>query len=329
LRTSGVDKERVKRRRTTSQYDWIKRHLGYLLEIKNRYLGADSASPQDVEYGFWSLKKLIAINYLIPQFGRLALTGNFTHCFYLDLLAGSGVLRVEGDIFPGSAIVALAAKTTSPHFEKYYFIESDMAKAALLKNRLGRIAASLQNKEHEVTKEDCNVALPRILNEIYRVDPEHSCFLALLDPEGYTETEWSTVGTLLSRGKGDMIFNFTEGVARNVEKAKTDPSYINSLRKYFGESEENLFRLEGYEQLIDHFRAELVSINGIRRTVFRIDVRDEENRPLYGLLLATGSTGFANIMNDLKRRLDSTRARDLKNIYYELTGRSKSLNNFR
>jgi three-Cys-motif partner protein len=247
----------------------------------------------------------------------------------LDVLAGSGVLRVEGDIFPGSAIVALAAETTSPHFEKYYFIESDMAKATLLKSRLDRVAASLQNKQYEVTKENCNVALPRILNEIYRADPEHSCFLALLDPEGYTETEWYTVETLLSRGKGDMIFNFTEGVARNVEKAKTDASYISSLRKYFGEAEENLLRLEGYEQLIDHFGTKLTLMNAIRRTVFRIDVRDEENRPLYGLLLATGSTGFANIMNDLKRRLDSTRSRELKNIYYELTGRSKSLDNYR
>jgi 16S rRNA G966 N2-methylase RsmD len=86
------------------------------------------------------------------------------------------VLRVEGDIFPGSAIVALAAETTSPHFEKYYFIESDTAKAALLKNRLGRIAASLRTRQHEVTRMDRNVALPMILNEIYRVDPEHSCF---------------------------------------------------------------------------------------------------------------------------------------------------------
>ena len=319
----------MKGRRAASQYEWIKRHLGHLLGIRARYLGTDSASPQDTEYGFWSLKKQIAINYLIPQFGRLARTGNFTHCFYLDLLAGSGVLRIGEDIFPGSAIVALAAKTASPYFAKYYFIESDLAKATLLRDRLRRIATDLQDRQHEVISENCNTALPRILSEIYREDPEQSCFLALLDPEGYTETEWSTVETLLGGGKGDIIFNFTEGVARNVEKAKTEASYVASLRRYFGESAENLLRLEGYDQLIEHFGTKLTLVKGIRRTVFRTDVRDEENRPLYGLLLATGSTGFANIMNDLKKRLDSTRARDLENIYYELTGRSKSLNHYR
>jgi hypothetical protein len=67
----------------------MKKHLAALLDLKKRYLESDIAMPQDTAYGFWSLKKLIAIGYLIPQFGRLARTGNFTHCYYLDLLAGS------------------------------------------------------------------------------------------------------------------------------------------------------------------------------------------------------------------------------------------------
>jgi hypothetical protein len=49
---------------------------------------------------------------------------------------------------------------------------------------------------------------------------------------------------------------------------------------------------------------------------------------LYGLLLATGSSGVANIINDLKRRLDSTRVIDLKNIHAELIGKSTTLTKY-
>ena len=137
--------------------------------------------------------------------------------------------------------------------------------------------------------------LPRILSEIYANDPDQSCYLALFDPEGYAETAWDTLATLLGRGKGDLIFNFTEGVARNVQKARTDPSYVPLLEKYFGDDKDIWFALDGYGPIITYFESKLQVVNGIRRTVFRIDIRDEGNHPLYGLLIATGSTGYRRI----------------------------------
>ncbi|MGD0176032.1 MAG: three-Cys-motif partner protein TcmP [Candidatus Bathyarchaeia archaeon] len=306
----------------------MKKHLAILLALKKHYLEGDTALPQDAEYGFWSLKKLIAINYLIPQFGRLARTGNFTHCYYLDVLAGSGLVKLENDTtIPGSAIVALAAPTTEPHFEKYFFIERDPSKSDLLKKRLKRVAETT-DREYEVMAGDCNAVLPGILNAIYKSDQEHTCFLALFDPEGYSETVWSTVESLLAHGKGDLIFNFTEGIARNVEKARTDPSYLPSLQRYFGESDNDWLQCDGYDRLIDHFSYRLGHVNEIRRTTFRIDVRGEDNRPLYALLIATGSSGYANIVNDLKKRLDVIEVRDLKSTYDQLVGKSRSIDSY-
>lgn len=322
-RQSGMSRRRARE----SHHDWMKRHLGFLLSLKNEYLQKDIASPQDAEYGFWSIKKLIAVNYLIPTFCKLALTGNFTRCYYLDLLAGSGILRF-GDILPGSAMVALAADTPAQGFEKYFFIESDKQKATLLEKRLQQIGRSLANRRFEVRAEDCNRALPTILGEIYSGDPSRSCFLALFDPEGYAETAWSTLETLLGHGKGDLIFNFTEGVARNVEKARTDKSYRPLLERYFGEPESEWLHLKGYDELIEHYKTKLASVNGITRTVFRIDVRDQKKRPLYGLLFATGSSGFANVIEYLKSRLDMTEARHLQNIYDQLMKKIKPLSNY-
>jgi three-Cys-motif partner protein len=282
-------------------------------------------NPQDVEYGFWSVKKLIAINYLIPKFGDLASKGGLTNCFYLDVLAGSGITRVEKEILPGSAIVALASETTAPHFRRYYFIEKDLAKANLLRSRLARVAADRGNREFEVRSGDCNKILPEVLDHIYREGSESSCFLALFDPEGYSETSWSTVQMLLGRGRGDLIFNFTEGVARNVQKAKSDATYIPALHEYFGERSDAWLHLEGYESLVEHYVQRLLVVNGMKRIVSRIDVRDDKNRPLYALLIATGSTGVANIIQTLKKRLDPIRVRDIEAIHAELSGKSKPL----
>jgi three-Cys-motif partner protein len=327
MQPGSPDKKRLKRKRLT-QYEWMKKHLAALLELKNKYLGTDTAGPQDVEYGFWSIKKLIAINYLVPQFGSLARTGDYSHCFYLDLLAGSGLVKLNDEIvMPGSAMVALAAETTPPHFEKYYFVEDNAGKADLLDRRLAGISKSMK-RQYSVERGDCNAILPNILSEIYETDPERSCFLALFDPEGYTETAWDTLVTLLGRGKGDLIFNFTEGVARNVQKARTDPSYVPSLEKYFGDSEETWLHLDGYGPIIAYFASKLQVVNRIRRTVFRIDIRDEGNHPLYGLLIATGSTGYANIITDLKKRLDATDIVHLENIMEEIEGKRKPITSY-
>lgn len=303
----------------------MKKHLAALLDLKKKYIVGDTASPQDVEYGFWSIKKLIAINYLIPQFGSLARSGNYSHCFYLDLLAGSGLVKLDDqNVMPGSAMVALAAETTPPHFEKYYFVEGNAGRADLLDRRLVGISKSM-NRRYSVERGDCNAVLPRILSEIYANDPDQSCFLALCDPEGYAETAW---GTLLGRGKGDLIFNFTEGVARNVQKARTDPSYVPLLEKYFGDNKDVWLALDGYSPIITYFESKLQVVNGIRRTVSRIDIRDEGNHPLYDLLIATGSRGYANIISDLKKRLDATNIIHVKNIIEEIEGKRRPLTSY-
>jgi hypothetical protein len=85
------------------------------------------------------------------------------------------------------------------------------------------------------------------------------------------------VQSLLERGKGDVIFNFTKGIARNVEKARSNSSYISSLQRYFGESDNDWLQCSGYDSLVTYFRHKLENVNNIRRTTFRIDVKADDN----------------------------------------------------
>ena len=77
--------------------------------------------------------------------------------------------------------------------------------------------------------------------------------------------------------------------------------------------------------ILRYFKHKLSSTDHLSRTVFRIDVKDENNRLLYALLVATGSSGFANIIKDLKTRLDEITIKDMKSVYEQLIGRSKSI----
>ena len=100
-----------------------------------------------------------------------------------------------------------------------------------------------------------------------------------------------------------------------------------STFRYFGESDIDWLRCDGYNELIDHFSGKLKQVDQIERTIFRIDVK-ENNRPLYGLLIATGSSGYANIVKDLKKRLDPITVRDLESTYDQLVGKSKPINSY-
>lgn len=122
-----------------------------------------------------------------------------------------------------------------------------------------------------------------------------------------------------------MIFNFTEGVARNAEKARTNASYISLLEKYFGEPKDNWLHLKTYNQLVEYFSLKLRDVKEIKRLTFRIDVTDDRNHPLYALLIATGSGGYANIARYLKRRLDATEVSLMRNIWEEFAGKSKPI----
>ena len=49
---------------------------------------------------------------------------------------------------------------------------------------------------------------------------------------------------------------------------------------------------------------------------------------MYGLLIATGSTGYANIIRDLKKRLDATEIGSLRNIIEEIEGKHRPLTSY-
>ena len=125
-----------------------------------------------------------------------------------------------------------------------------------------------------------------------------------------------------------MIFNFEESRDKNAEKARTNASYISLLEKYFGEPKDNWLHLKGYNQLVEYFSLKLRDVNGIKRQTFKIDVTNDRNNPLYDLLIATGSSGYANIVRDLKRRLDATEVSLMRNIWEEFAGKSKPITSY-
>ena len=71
----------------------------------------------------------------------------------------------------------------------------------------------------------------KIAKKIYGNDPEHSCFLALLDPEGYTKIGWETVQVLLRLKHrsfvelADILIPVLVRVVLMLRKSKLEPLF--------------------------------------------------------------------------------------------------------
>jgi three-Cys-motif partner protein len=147
-----------------------------------------------------------------------------------------------------------------------------------------------------------------------------------VDPQGITDLRWSTLQKLLTHCKGDLVINFpTSGVNRNLPIADC----VNVFTEFFGDV--GWREISGdIDAIVEYYKNKvaLVRVDGRSRTVNSLPVLDENNRRLYDLIFATGSTGMKNALNDLKGRLESIRTKDIREIHKVIAGSQKQLTGY-
>jgi three-Cys-motif partner protein len=181
------------------------------------------------EYGFWSLKKEISLMYWTWPFLQIA-KQYFDSFYYLDLFAGSGLMKADSYFFVGSPIVAIGSSLSDKKFSQYICFETDNARKIALEKRADIASKYFGTCKPVIINKDCNIAIDQVL-EAY-CPSEKACFLAFVDPQGITDLKWSTLQKLLSHCKGDLILNFpTSGIIRNLAV----PESKNALTSFFGD----------------------------------------------------------------------------------------------
>ena len=249
--------------------------------------------------------------------------------YYVDLLADSGINKIEKDLVLGSPIIA-SNFAYSP-FDKLLLVELDQKRAGALELRLKRI-----NMQSEIFVGNCNDKIDDLLEHL----PFGSHYLAFIDCEGL-EVKWETMEKLLNR-PGDVIFTFqTQEIRRtwgNAMSKKSPMSKVASekLLDFYGDdtwktatSEKDL--LEYYKKKISNVK--ILQTDASRTLIKDVNVESQRGGFHYNLIFATretktGSPWFESVVGSIKKRTEKNTGKFVKLALDILSGRSTNLEVF-
>jgi three-Cys-motif partner protein len=300
---------------------WLENKYDRILKMTEIVSGQYQGQITEPDYGFWSLKKEIALMYWIWPFLQIA-SQYFKAYYYIDLFAGSGLMKADSELFVGSPIVAISSTLPDKKFSQYLCFEIDESRKNALEHRATIAAKHFETCCPKVFNADCNKELEQVLNEF--CPSVNSCYLAFIDPQGISDLKWNTIYRLLVHCKGDIILNFpTAGIIRNLDIDKSR----QTLTDFFGDDQWIEINRTS-DDLIQYYMNRIAYAGDYRRSVDNLPVTDELNHRLYDLIFATGSKGMNNALADLKSRLERIKTRDFREIHRVLAGPQTQLTGF-
>jgi three-Cys-motif partner protein len=292
----------------TPTSEWLKSKLNRLIEMTDilKTISPELYTEVDPDYGFWSLKKEIALMYWVYTFQTIA-NKWFDTYYYIDLFAGSGLMEADNCFFVGSPIVAVGSTLKEKPFSKYICVECDETRRNVLEQRMNKACMQYETCGAEIIQADCNQEIENVL-KTYSPQGD-TCYLAFVDPQKYTDLRWQTLETLMRYGIGDIILNFpTMSLIRNITKAESEQSVSN----FIGDEDWAQLNPLNINTVLKYFKSKM---NRFRREVHTIEVKGDMNNRLFDLVFATNSRGMKNALEDLKERLNAIRTKDIKGLY--------------
>jgi len=297
-----------KRSRKIPTGEWLAGKLDRILEM-TKIVSEQCPGQFEPDYGFWSLKKEIALMYWVWPFLQIA-SKNFKSYYYIDLFAGSGLVKAESEYFVGSPLVAICSTLPDKKLNQFICFEVDETRKNALEKRAAIAAKHFETCCPKIFNSDCNQKLEHVLEEFCPSD--RSCYLAFIDPEGI-DLKWTTLQKLLVHGKGDIILNFpTSGIIRNIPLERSK----RKLSAFFGDKSWREIPPNS-DDLIQNY---MNKIAVYRKAVDNMAVVDESNHRLYDLIFATNSKGMNNVLSDLKAKLERIKTKHIRNILQVIGG---------
>lgn len=266
-------------------------------------------------WGYWTQAKLEILQKYLTAFTRAS--KSVSEKVYLDAFAGegSGVDRLTGEAFAGSA--RLAIEVEDPPFTKLRYFELGSQAHALE----SRLKADYPGRDVLVYGGDCNLTIPRALNDLkaFRWAPT----FAFLDPDGM-ELAWSTLAALADHKRGYrpaasskpenkveiwMLFpsgGITRTLALNPEKLKPKDAH-RATRLFGSDSWRPIYEARSAKK-IDGATAREAYVNLMRWRLEQdlgygwthpLEIKNLKGIPIYHMILATDNQAGTKIMSDL------------------------------
>jgi len=267
-------------------------------------------------WGYWTQAKLSVLDEYLNAFVRAS--SGPSERVYLDAFAGegSGLDRLTGEAFKGSARIAL--EVGEPDFTRFRFFEKGRRAGELE----ARLRADYPARDIVVSEGDCNETIPRMLRELAAL--RWAPTFAFLDPDGM-ELAWSTLRALADHKKGYrtgaekpeykvelwMLFP-SGGLVRTLalEEEKLTASDEQRATRLFGDEswwpiydrrlDGRLVGADAREEYVNLMRWRLERDLGYRWT-HPLELRNTRGVPLYHMLFATDNEAGTQIMEHVYR----------------------------
>lgn len=311
----------AKQRKTTSDRDWLIKHLNPLMDAGKDLLSKTNSQTSKVptyDKGYWTGLKLILEKYYLKPY--LNIQGSRGNLGYVDLFAGPG-LNLIGDQkvpVPGSPMIPIMIREAAHQFATFIFSEVNEDYVRALTKRLTLFPA-VKNIT-KVLKKDANLVVQELPDILDSYDINHS--LVFIDPEGM-ELKWTSLENLVDRIDCDLIINFpSAGLHRNLH----NPPVIPKIKEFLGPGAENIPRNADEQWAIEVYRKNLASIGKDVSTEIIVKSGNAFHYHLIPAVRTTaGGSPWFRVFLDAKERIEKFTGNILGIIADQIEGRVASL----
>lgn len=293
-------------KRTEDAYEWAKRRTEKLFSNVSSWQIEETERIYKKE-GVWTIKKLLAIEWFIGPFTKISKTSPFEKWNYIDMFAGSGLVKISEKQFKkeylctGSALLPLFLANEN-RFTDYYFFDSYSPNIDALNNRIDLLYQKLPDniKIHKAEVLSFEQSTLKLFGPEGLI-PKNSLSLVVIDPEGL-QVSWKLIEMILNNRRVDLILTVvTYALALNHAIAIKDyeSSYAKTITNFFGDTVWQ--NIENSGGLIKYYCKKIQALGYKIKT---IEVSRKGESKIYDLILATKNNNVYNIFGDLSVRMD-------------------------
>lgn len=277
--------------------------------ISTLHRSVDNFSTEEIttpEHDVWSVKKLVALYSYIKPYCQIMRKQGFKKLHYVDLFSGSGLLRINEKILPGTSLVPFTRLNDGYYFDEYFL--SDINKKFVIelekrtKKMLGN-APFLLN----VDSLDFEKAVEKkfgIRNGKYK----DNGYLVVLDPYGF-DVSWKSLVKILQGRSVDIFITF---MTKQSERNKNIAHSENSLNNIFGDSswKDSDDHLELYKNKIRNIPSE--EWMPYKTTEIAVETAGSSK---YHLIFASRAQGAHNPFSWIRTHIDKVNKGLLKDAF--------------
>lgn len=307
-------------------YPTLRRSLISLREYASPF---DSEIVTTDKHELWSTKKLIALRYYIYPYLQIMRKYEFKKLHYVDLFAGSGLLRIKGKIMPGTSLIPLLRtkelfeNNKQYIFDEYHLSDTNQKYVDVLQDRINKLKNGLPTK---ITVKKGDFA--SISDEIFSGQhPEferrkENGYLVVLDPYGF-HVDWHHLEKILKSGAVDVLITFqSSNISWNQNKIQSK----SALTKMFGGEE--WMNCDSVDDFVNTYcrKIESVPTQWSRFKTKTLTVFTTKGK--YHLICASRSPGANNLFSSMQEKFDEVNNDLLNDVFSVAVGKKTDLDAF-